>query len=120
MDAYCTPPDAVAQRPVICDSASGVSVRLSAEGAATAKFDLNWTCGSLGLPDMSGMPTRRVRYSRPERPVLCPVSWTAASGQLALCPVKGYNGSILWGLLFKPHGQLKLTLLAIFIDIATL
>ena len=36
--------------------------------------------------------------------------------------MKGYNGSILWRLLFKPHGQLKLTLLAIYIyiDIATL
>ena len=41
VDAYCTPPDAAAQRPVICDSMSGVSVRLSAEGAATAKVDLN-------------------------------------------------------------------------------
>ena len=37
-----------------------------------------------------------------------------------LCPVKGYNGSISWGLLFKPHGWLKLILLAIFIDITTL
>ena len=37
-----------------------------------------------------------------------------------LCPVKGYNGSISWGPLFKPHDRLKLTLLAIFIDIATL
>ena len=25
-------------------------------------------------------------------------------------PVKGYNDSISWGLLFKPHGRLKLTL----------
>ena len=41
-------------------------------------------------------------------------------GQSAVCPVKGYNGSISWGLLFKPHGQLWLTSLAIFIDIATL
>ena len=32
----------------------------------------------------------------------------------------GANGSISWGLLFKPHGRLKLTLLAICIDIATL
>jgi hypothetical protein len=30
------------------------------------------------------------------------------------------NGSISWGLLFKPHGQLKLTLLALCINIATL
>jgi hypothetical protein len=29
------------------------------------------------------------------------------------------NNSILWSLLFKPHGRLLLTLLAIFIDIAT-
>ena len=75
MVAYCTPPDAVAQRPVIYDSASGVNVRLSVEGAATAKFDLNWTRGSLGLPDTSGMPTGRVRYSRPEHPVLRPVQY---------------------------------------------
>ena len=49
-----------------------------------------------------------------------PVSWTGASGRPVLCPVKGYNGSISWGLLFKPHGRVKLTLLAIYIDIATL
>ena len=48
------------------------------------------------------------------------VSWTGASGRPVLCPVKGYNGSILWGLLFKPHGRLWLISLAIFIDIATL
>ena len=48
------------------------------------------------------------------------VSLTGASGQSAFCPVKGYNGSIPWGLLFKPHSWLKLQPLAIFIDIATL
>ena len=52
--------------------------------------------------------------------VQCPVNMTGAFGHPALCPVKGYNGSISWGLLFKPHGWLKLTLLVIFIDIATL
>ena len=57
---------------------------------------------------------------RPDVGVLRPVDLTGASGHPELCPVKGYNGSILWGLLFKPHGQLKLTLLAICIDIATL
>ena len=36
-----------------------------------------------------------------------------ASGHPTLNLVKGYNGSILWGLLFKPYGWLKLTLLAI-------
>ena len=56
--------------------------------------DLNRTRGGLGLPDTSGMPTERVRYSRTERLVLSPVSWTAAFGQPALCPVKGYNSSI--------------------------
>ena len=56
--------------------------------------DLNRTRGSLGLPDMSSMPTGRVRYSQMERPVLRLVSWTAASGRPAICPVKGYNGSI--------------------------
>ena len=49
-----------------------------------------------------------------------PVDRTGASSHPALCPVKGYNGSIPWGLLFKPHGRFKLTLLAICIDIATL
>ena len=58
--------------------------------------------------------------ARPDTGVLCPVDMTGASGHPVLCPVKGYNGSISWGLLFKPHGRLKLTLLAICIDIATL
>ena len=49
-----------------------------------------------------------------------PVDRTGASGHPALYPVKGYDGFISWGLLFKPHGWLKLTLLAICIDIATL
>ena len=57
---------------------------------------------------------------RPDAGVLRPVELTEASGHLKLCPVKGYNGFISWGLLFKPHGRLKLTLLAICIDIATL
>jgi hypothetical protein len=34
--------------------------------------------------------------------------------------VQGANGSISWEPLFKPHGPLKQTLLAICIDIATL
>ena len=49
-----------------------------------------------------------------------PVDLTGASGHPEHCPVKGYNDSISWGLLFKPHGQLQLTLLAIYIDLATL
>ena len=49
-----------------------------------------------------------------------PVSRTGASGHPDQCPVKGYNGSIRGDSLFMPHGWLKLTLLAIFIDIATL
>ena len=57
---------------------------------------------------------------RPDAEEQRPVSWTGVSGQPTLYPVKGYNGSILWGLLFKPHGRFKLTLLAIYIDIATL
>ena len=58
--------------------------------------------------------------ARPDAEVQRPVNMTGASGHPVLCPVKGYNGSISWGLLFKPHGRLKLTLLAICIDIATL
>ena len=58
--------------------------------------------------------------ARPDAGVLRSVDMTGASGHPVLCPVKGYNGSISWGLLFKPHGRLKLTLLAICIDIATL
>ena len=50
---------------------------------------------------------------RPDDEVQRSVNMTEASGQPALCPVKGYNGSILWGLLFKPYGRLKLTPLAI-------
>ena len=57
---------------------------------------------------------------RPDAEVQRPVNMTGASDQPTLCPMKGYNGSISWGLLFKPHGRLKLILLAIFIDIATL
>ena len=58
--------------------------------------------------------------AQPDTRVLRPVDMTGASSHPMLCLVKGYNGSISWGLLFKPHGQLKLTLLAICIDIATL
>ena len=57
---------------------------------------------------------------RPDTEDQHPVSLARASGQPDQCPVKGYNGSISWGLLFKPHGRLKLSLLAIHIDIATL
>jgi hypothetical protein len=49
----------------------------------------------------SGQPDRRIRLAR--------VSLD-----------RGANGSIHGGSLFKPHGRLKLTLLAICIDIATL
>ena len=38
--------------------------------------------------------------------VLRPVDMTRASGHPVLCPVKGYNDSILWGLLFKPQDRL--------------
>ena len=58
--------------------------------------------------------------ARPDAGVLHPVDPTRAFGHPEQCLVKGYNGPISWGLLFKPHGQLKLTLLAICIDIATL
>ena len=51
--------------------------------------------------------------ARPDAEVQRPVNLTGVSGHPMLCIVKGYNGSISWGLLFKPHGQLKLTLLAI-------
>jgi hypothetical protein len=58
--------------------------------------------------------------ARPDAKVLRSVDMTRAFGHPVLHPVKGYNGSILWRLLFKPCGQLKLTLLAICIDIAIL
>ena len=58
--------------------------------------------------------------ARPDAKVQRLVNMTGASGHPVMCPVKEYNGSILWGLLFKPHGQLKLTLLAICNNIATL
>ena len=73
--------------------------------------------GHLKLPLKSG---HVAVVGRPDAEVQRPVNMTGASGQPVLCPVKGYNGSISWGLLFKPHGQLKLTPLAIFINIATL
>jgi len=43
---------------------------------------------------------------RPNAEEQRPVNWTGASGHLDQYPVKGYNSSILWGLLFKPHGRL--------------
>ena len=58
--------------------------------------------------------------ARPDAGVLRPIDLTGASSHPVLCPVKGYNNSISWGLLFKPHGWLKLTRLAIYINIATL
>ena len=61
-----------------------------------------------------------VCIARPDAEVQLPVNMTGASGHPVLCPVKGYNDSISWGLLFKPHDRFKLTLLAICIDIATL
>ena len=57
---------------------------------------------------------------RPDAEDQRPVNMTGASDWPVFNPVKGYNDSISWGLLFKPHGRLKLTLLAIFIDITTL
>ena len=59
-------------------------------------------------------------YERPDAGGSASGQLTGASGHPVFYPVKGYNGSISWGLLFKPHGRLKLTLLAICIDIATL
>ena len=44
--------------------------------------------------------------ARPDAGVVRPVDLTRASGHPELCPVKGYNDSILWVLLFKPHGRL--------------
>ena len=46
---------------------------------------------------------------RPDVEEQRPVSRTGASGHPDQYPVKGYNDSISWGLLFKPHGRLKLT-----------
>ena len=57
---------------------------------------------------------------RPDAGVLRPVDLIGASGHPELFPVKEHNGSISWGLLFKPYGRLKLTLLVICINIATL
>ena len=98
MGAYCTRPDAEAQRQVslyltrpvgpggLLDSigldggASGqLSVCVRCERPIIGSMrgngydDLNRTRGSLGLPDTFGMPTGRVWYSRLERPVLRPV-----------------------------------------------
>ena len=46
-----------------------------------------------------------VCIARPDARVLCPVDMTRASGHPEQCPVKGYNGSISWRLLFKPHDR---------------
>ena len=38
--------------------------------------------------------------ARPDAEVQRPINLIGASDHPVLCPVKGYNGSILWGLLF--------------------
>ena len=88
MGAYYTRPDAEAQRPVsiyqmrpvgpgglldLTGLGGAVSGQLSfcvrCEHPVVGRMhgngydDLNWTCGSLGLPNTSGMPTRCVWYS---------------------------------------------------------
>ena len=57
---------------------------------------------------------------RPDAEVQCPVNLTGASGRPVFSAVRSPMALFPWGLLFKPHAQLKLTLLAICIDIATL
>ena len=49
-----------------------------------------------------------------------PVSWTGAFGQPDQYLVKGYNGSISWGLLFKPMADSSSLSWLFCIDIATL
>jgi hypothetical protein len=49
-----------------------------------------------------------------------PVTWIYTSGHPEDNEVQEANGSILREPLFKPLGRLKLTLLAIYIDIAIL
>ena len=58
--------------------------------------------------------------ARPNAGVLRLVDLTGASGRPDFLVNRGANDSIRGGSLFKPHGRLKLTLLAICIDIATL
>ena len=67
------------------------TLRVSASGQLTRASDRSrqMTIGVRHVAD----------YERPD-------AGGSASGQSALCPVKGYNGYISWGLLFKPHGQL--------------
>jgi hypothetical protein len=49
-----------------------------------------------------------------------PVTLTDMSDHPTACAILSPTTLFSWGLLFKPHGWLKLTLLAICIDIATL
>ena len=58
--------------------------------------------------------------ARPDARVLRPVDMIGASGRPVFSAVSSVTALFRGGLLFKPHGQLKLTLLAICIDIATL
>ena len=58
------------------------------------------------------------RAARRRGPAFGQPDWHVWSARVSLD--RGANGSIHGGSLFKPHGQLKLTLLAICIDIATL
>ena len=73
-------------RPVTSSSASGHHLTV---GIGRSVFEERDDVAAIRSPDAG-----RVR----------PVDLTGASGHPELCLVKGYNGSISWGLLFKPHG----------------
>ena len=60
------------------------------------------------------------RIGRPDAEVQRPDNMTKASGRPMFSAVRSPTALFRGGLLFKPHGWLKLTLLIIFIDIATL
>ena len=74
------------------------TLRVSASGQLTGAFDRS--------RQMTVEVRHVVDYERPDAGGSASGQLTGASGQSLLCPVKGYNGYIFWGLLFKPHGRL--------------
>ena len=115
--AYWTRPDSAAQRPVICSSTSGLSVRSHESVGCNGYLVLNWTRGGLGV-------TGCVRSTYRTRPVFTNgasgAAFGAASGRRVVSPIFEPTALFRGGFYLKPHDRLKLSLLVICIDIATL
>ena len=92
---------------------SGHSWNLTRSDQTLGSYIRSWYCAASGhhLTVWIGRSVFEERkhvacIARPDAGVLRSVGMTGASGHPVLCLVKGYYGSISWGLLFKPYGQL--------------